>query len=223
MSLSFLADLFAAAGPRARLAGRPRGVAHIYVGPLSPSGRYVARGGRTACRAHTRRLSILAPLSMRRGGPSSRRVCARCSARLAPHRRAEQLPSRDDILRDYGSVTIPQLTASAAACTTVSESHQLGLIASVLFGQPKRHATVLDARDAAVRDLHRLIEADRKTLVAELRTPEEFAADQERARRQVETSNRIQQARRDEARVAAAYDRQARGKYLAPWERPKAG
>jgi hypothetical protein len=224
MSLSVLADLFADAGPAARLVGRPRGVAHIYVGPLTPSGRFAAAAGRTACRARTRRLSILAPMSCRRGEPSSRRVCARCSARLTPQGRAEHLPNRDAIVAAYGTLTLPQLQAAAGACTTPAESHQLGLITAVLYGQPLRHATNLSGRDAAVRDLHRFIETDRKRLVAALRTPEEIEAAAEAARRQVETTNRIKEARAREAAAARAYDRQARGQYLAPWERTaKAG
>lgn len=139
--------------------------------------------------------------------------------------RAEQvsLKSRDDWARVFAGLTIPQLTAAAVACGSVEESHQVGYITAVLYGQPKRHAQVLSPHDAAVRDLHLLIESGRKSLAAAARTPEDVADEQDRRTAALQLEQEIYRARRTDMAAVRLRERELNGEYVAPWERPKAG
>jgi hypothetical protein len=79
------------AGPGSVLAARPAGVAHVYTGPLTPSGRFIPRTGQTVCRARTRRLHVVAipprwSSLLPEAADQLPRLCARCSTCLARRR-----------------------------------------------------------------------------------------------------------------------------------------
>lgn len=125
----------ALAGPDAVLASRPRGVPHVYVGPLTPSGRQVPRAGRTVCRARTRRLTVI-PSERRSSldpcGPS--RVCARCSACLSRDGQAEPLTSRAAYLEEYSGATKADVAFALELAATVAEVDAAAHLSLVLFG-----------------------------------------------------------------------------------------
>lgn len=123
------------AGPDAVLVSRPRGVPHVYVGPLTPSGRLVPRAGRAVCRARTRRLTVL-PSERRSSldpcGPS--RVCARCSACLSRDGQAEPLTSRAAYLEEHSGATKADVAFALELATTVAEVDAAAHLSLVLFG-----------------------------------------------------------------------------------------
>ena len=117
----------AAAGPAGNLVRRPTGVVHIYTGPFTPFGR-VPRAYRTVCRARTRALTACPQV---RGV----RMCARCSARLIPQRRAEQ-PTRIMIATRYRNITAGDVVDAAAEAATTAELEHLAHVALVVLGVP---------------------------------------------------------------------------------------
>lgn len=127
------------AAPGSRLVARPTGVAHVYTGPLTPSGRYVPRGRRTVCRARTRRLAVL-PVerssTLAAHGSSLPRLCARCSACLAPVNTGQAEPpvSRDDYRRVYAGTDPFELIIAARLAETPDELAAVGHLSLVLFG-----------------------------------------------------------------------------------------
>lgn len=127
------------AGDGAVLASRPRGVMHVYTGPLTPSGRYVPRGGRTACRAHTRRLHVIAaptsPVAMTVPGDEPNRVCAHCSARLltAHSGRVEHPIHRDQWRALYADTSKADLAFALAAAETPAEVDAVAHLSLLLF------------------------------------------------------------------------------------------
>jgi hypothetical protein len=205
----------------ALLVARPTSpVLHIYAGPLTLSGRWVPSSRRTACRAHTRRLTVLARTgaTLELGG---RRVCARCSARLfAVARRAEQPVTREQWLVAYAGVTLGDLATGLAVASTTDETHSLGFVAKLLHGAPPvRRDLAATLRHAAVFDLHAEIVARRRALIAAGRTPEEIEAAQRQREAEAFNDQLIQQARRRDAAIDRAVDRRNRGGFLLPHER----
>lgn len=132
----------ALAGPGALLVARPAGVAHVYTGPLTPSGRYAAAAGQTVCRARTRRLTVLPerPSSLAPRETGSPRLCARCSARLASckgvnARRAEPpCIHRSHYRRRYAALTLRDLWAQAVMAETLDELEAVAHLSLVLHG-----------------------------------------------------------------------------------------
>ena len=127
------------AGPHARLVARPGGVAHIYTGPLTPSGRWAS--GRPLCRARTRRLTTVSlpagwsSLSPSTGGPSLPRLCARCSVALPEPGAAEQhLTTRTGFLAEYADLTPFDLVLAAKTADTAEELDQVAHLSLALFG-----------------------------------------------------------------------------------------
>lgn len=118
----------ATAGPTAVLVTRPAGVPHVYVGPLTPSGRSAPRGRRTVCRAHiTGRLSVVP----RDAQPGS--VCRRCSACLClPRRQAE--PTRLQLATRCAHLTVDDITAALVDATSPAELAHVAHLALVSVG-----------------------------------------------------------------------------------------
>lgn len=118
------------AGAGAVFASRPGGVAHAYVGPLTPSGRFTPRSGRAVCKTRTRRLRVvLDPRHVTTAG-----LCVRCSAglllgkaRLVEHR------TREEWAAAYAGLTPFDLAYRAHTATTPVEADHLGHLALLLF------------------------------------------------------------------------------------------
>lgn len=206
------------------LVGRPAGVAHVYAGPLTPSGRWVPRGGRTACCAHTRRLAVLVDPKVTAVPPvaalgsesfrAGRRVCARCLTHLA--RTATPLPvSRDGLIAAYGHLTVDQLRAANALTVTVDESSVVGRVAMAVAGP----AGCSPAPAAEWKRLDDEINVRRRALASAARTPDEIAAAQ-RDREAGEHNDALAVAgRKRAARLERLQGRAARGQYLTASER----
>lgn len=216
----------AAARLHAVLVHRPgSGVFHVYAGPLTPSGRFVPRTGRTACSARTRRLSVLERVGsvLDLGG---RHLCGRCEARLcAAAGRASQPVSRDDFLRTYGGlngVTLGDLVVALAMCRSVEENRRVAFVASVVHGFMDPSSTrrpvepgIRQARyDFEVELLRR-----RRALVAAERTPEEIEAAALRREVDAQRDAQILAARAKGAAIDRAIDRRNNSQYLMPHER----
>lgn len=205
------------------LVRRPRGVIHVAVTPLTPSGRWAARTGRTVCHARTGRLIVVG----RRGGLpdlGARPLCKRCLKVLATRTDVPGLDgfpmTREQETEVFELITPQQLAAIATTCRTVDETHQVGRLASVLFGP----ATVKPAprrtpAEQAVVDLNDTVHAVRRHLTTAAMTDEEREA-VARAR-ELETAEhaRVQTARRRNDARDRALDRRASGSYLMPHER----
>lgn len=115
------------------LAARPDGVLHAYVGPLTPSER-TPRGARPACGTRTRALRVVPLSEVRR-----RRVCVRCSARLArgPHAVGEAgNQTRGQLLAAYDGVTAFDLAVEAWRAETPADVERVEWLALLLVGYP---------------------------------------------------------------------------------------
>jgi len=133
----------ALAGRTARLVARPTGVAHVYTGPLTPSGRSIPRSGRPACRAWTRRLYVLSPAGDV-ADADPRGLCTRCVTCLAVlPRPAGQVTSRSDYLATYGHVTAGDLAADAVTATTAEEIDTVGHLSLLVVGHQASNAAGL--------------------------------------------------------------------------------
>lgn len=160
----------AAAGTDSLLVARPRGVAHVYVGPLTPAG-YVPRTRRTVCRAHTRRL---APIPLERcssldPASSEHRLCARCSARLATQRarRAEPTPvTRDQYRARYAGLTRRDLWAQTLMAESLEEINAVAHASLLVLGHPacEQRLPVVHAETRGDLTLTRLIGRTRERL-----------------------------------------------------------
>lgn len=118
------------AGPGAHLAARPTGVTHVYVGPLTRSGKSLPRASRPVCRAHTRRLTVVT-YSDRVG---LHRVCARCAACLVTDRaRRAALRTRRQYRTRFAGLTGRQLVAALEDARTTVEVDQVAHLTLVLF------------------------------------------------------------------------------------------
>lgn len=215
--------LVAAVRGGAHLTYRPGSrVLHVYRGPLTRSGRWVPRAGRTVCGARTRQLSVLerASLALDSG---DRRVCLRCEAAMpdAMGRAVTvDVGSRDAMKAAYDGLTPALLRWAGARCLTSSESHQIGRVASIVLGEKPANAPAL--RSAAQAELAAMwdeIYAHRRHLVDAERTPDERAARDhvKQARRDLE--QRIAAQRSKDAQRNRALDRRSRSQYLTPHER----
>ncbi len=213
-----------AAQLHAVLVARPGSrVVHVYSGPLTPSGRFVPRAARTACTAHTRRLSVLERVGsvLDLGG---RRVCGRCSARLsAMARRAEQPHQREACVAFYAGLTLADVVVAIAMATTVEETHRIGFAMGLRFPPaPARRPSGEGDRDrfrAALFDVNTQLLRRRNVLRAAERTPEEVEA--AAAARELEAMRdaQILAERRRSDRIARAVDRRNNSQYLTPWEK----
>lgn len=203
----------------AHLVGRPTGVAHVYVGPLTPSGRFVPSKAATVCRAATRRLQVLEAGASALG--RGRRVCRRCQVLLPPALGVEvpQLVTRDDWVAAYSNLTISDLVLAAAWCRTVEETHQVGYVTSVVHGQQPIRQPAEGSPARALYDLHARILYRRRQLLIAARTPEEVAEMRARQAEQIETHAQILAGRRAQQAIDRAHERRRRGEYLTPRER----
>lgn len=132
----------AIAGPDAHLVRRTRVVDHVYVGPLTPSGRFAPRAARTVCRAHTRQLRAV-PLherssSLARCAAASSRMCARCAACLDRDRdRSRQVTSgpvrRDEVRRTHADTTKADIAVALEFATTPAEVDAAAWLSLLLF------------------------------------------------------------------------------------------
>lgn len=117
---------------RCVLAARPTGVLHTYVGPLTPS-RRCPRAARPACGTRTRVLREVPLAEVRR-----RRVCARCSARLAcgssPGGAGNQ--TRDQLRAAYAGVTAFDLAVDAWRAETPADLERVAHLALLVIGFP---------------------------------------------------------------------------------------
>lgn len=133
----------ALAGVDAHLVARPRGVLHVYTGPITACA-HVPRARRPLCRARTRQLTVVKePLSSLTPGCSSstaRRLCARCATRLtrdggrAAHR---PLRSRRDYLAAHARTTAHDLVFALKAAETPAEVDAAAHLTLALFDVPK--------------------------------------------------------------------------------------
>jgi hypothetical protein len=172
------------AGPGAVLAARPTGVAHVYTGPLTPSGRFIPRAGQAVCRARTRQLRVVptppgwSTLQCSQAGARRLpRLCARCSTCLSrrvpsPHgaaspvgRQVEQHPtSRAAYRHRFADLTPADLWVAAQLATTPEELAAVGHLSLVLFGHHGCTRPVT-CRSGRIRtSLHQAISTRRKQL-----------------------------------------------------------
>lgn len=116
-------------------AGRP--IAHLYVGPLTPSG-YVPRTHRTVCRVRTRRLATLPPERRTSLDPASPapRMCARCSASLVSQvaRLAEPTHTRHQWAEKYAGLDLRDLWAQALTAETLEEIQAVAHASLIVAG-----------------------------------------------------------------------------------------
>lgn len=223
--------VLAAVRAGAQLVHRPRGVVHLYAGPLTPSGRFAAAAGRTVCRTRTRRLSVLeqarGPLEL-----DGRRFCRRCTAALPPVLGAVvQTPvTREEWASTYAALTLDDFATALAwaGCgrdaapddwrRAAAATYTLGYLLSVVHG-PKPFRRPADDTGARVFDLHTGIDRARRVFERNALAPEEREA-AARAREAEDLDRlRVQRGRAREDRRARLIDRRNRGSYLTTWER----
>lgn len=132
------------AGPGAVLVTRGTGVAHVYTGPLTPSGQYTPRSGRTVCRVRTRQLRVIPPAERRSSlddhAAALPRMCARCTACLARARdRARQVTSSTPRSREqqrqlHAETTKADVAFALELATTPAEVDAAAWVSLLLFG-----------------------------------------------------------------------------------------
>lgn len=114
------------------LAARPAGVLHAFAGPLTPSGRFTPRAARPACGVHTRVLRVIPLSEVRR-----RRVCVRCTARLAQSLPGEAShPTRAQLQAAYDGVTPFDLAVDAWRAQTSEDLARVEWLTLLLVGYP---------------------------------------------------------------------------------------
>lgn len=208
---------------RVALVCRPRGVVHVAVAPLTPSGRWLIAGGRTVCNTHTRRLAVV-PRCHELPDIAGRRVCVRCLTALASRTAVPGLAGRPmtraQEVEVFELVTPVQLSAIAATCATVDETHQVGRLASVLYGPAtvKAKARRTPAEQQVV-DLNDTIHAARRRLTTAAMTDDERDAGARGRQVEAAESARLQTSLRRGYARDRAIDRSLAGKYLLPHER----
>jgi len=194
-------------------------VFHAYSGPLTPSGRFIPLAARTVCNARTRRLSVLERVGsvLDLGG---RRMCVRCSARLArAARRAEQPISRDECLAFYRGITLADLVVATALTATVDETHRVGFVLSLLFGAPPARRPIEFNGRQALFDVDAALVRRRRALRETERTPDELEDLRRRRDEQAYTDGLAIASRRRADRIERAMERRDQGRYLMPHER----
>lgn len=188
------------AGPGALLVSRPTGVVHVYTGPLTPSGRFIPLACRTVCRARTRRLSVIPSQRSSLHAEPTRRLCARCSARLEASpvaaRRAGPLTTRDQVLAAHTTTTAVQLVHEAELAETPEQLDHVAHVSLALFGH--LGCTTTEVPRGGRRTLHEHVTFHRRRLDprpeeqrdATLRALQESATARRKADRQETWRNR---------------------------------
>lgn len=161
--------------PGAHLVARPRtGVAHVYRGPLTRSGRYVPSTRRPECRARTRRLSVLAWgedwTSLAPVPPTGMpRLCARCSASLGRSLpipgEAGQHTHRSQHAAAHADLAQADVALGLLMAEDLEELAAAAWLSLLLFGGHagcKDPVTLPDGR--TTRSLHELVRAARGRL-----------------------------------------------------------
>lgn len=120
------------------LVRRPHGVTHIYVGPLTPSGRMVPEAtGRAVCRQRTRRLYVVDAPKETDFDPRAPRACRRCVAVVCKGKAATATPTtRGDWLATYGDLTPFDLAVDAWMAETPDEIDRVQYLALLIVGWP---------------------------------------------------------------------------------------
>lgn len=198
----------------------PDAVSHVYVGPVTPSGRFAAAGGRTVCHARTRRLGVLEPgLGLL---DHDRRVCARCLRSLA----ARALPrpvTREQSLAAYRGMTLRDLALGLAICRTEDDTYSVGFVTSLLFGPPPARRPRDVSVKQALYDLTVATHTRRKQLRVAGRSPAEVEAILQQ-READEFNAKVREAgRRQTARIDKLVRRANEGLYLTGQERHEIG
>ncbi|WP_300680684.1 hypothetical protein [Nocardioides sp.] len=165
------------------------------------------------CGARTRRLAQL-PDGVAVLG-SDRRVCRRCTARLAGG--APVTTTRAEMDAAFGNLTVEDLAAIAGWARSVEESHQIGRVLMMRFGCAPRNPTTAEGK--ALRAVELDLYRHRRKLESAERSPEERARIV--AQREAEQYDRdvIRAARIQQDRVDIAVARRAQDRYLPTWER----
>lgn len=205
------------------LAHRPGSpVVHVYLGPVTPSGRFAGAGGRTVCHQHTRRLTVLdRDLTLLDHG---RTVCARCRTRLASLAAGlGRLVSRDDHLAAFRGSTLRDLVLALALCRSVDETHRVSFIGQLLFGPPPVRRPVEVSPQQAWHDLSVAIVATRHALAKAGRTPEELEAIRQQREADEFNAKVLEAGRRQTARIDKLTRRATAGQYLTGKERDEIG
>jgi hypothetical protein len=156
-------DVLLAAGPGVILVARPRGVAHLYAGPLTSSGA-VVHSHRPACGAHPGRLRDLLSQPV----PGELRVCLSCAARVSaalPAVRAEHhapvVVSMADDRRAYTGLTVVDIYLSVRFAVTEAELDECSLALQLCFTPAEQSATYDSPTGRTFSDLPRLINRQR--------------------------------------------------------------
>jgi hypothetical protein len=200
---------------------RRSGVAHVYCGRVTASGRFAAAGNRALCGVRSRRLTVL-PAGVEALGPRKLRLCRRCAPLLpdvpagSPYA-GRLLVAFDDQAAAFAHLTVDDFTVAAAWCTTVEETHQVGRLMQLVLGPtPLQPATEAEHRHRAAEQV---LLRRRRHLTTAAMSPEEREA--QRLQREAEDAERIRvnEARRRLDRVDRAQDRALRGSCLTPYER----
>jgi hypothetical protein len=214
--------VLAAVRAGAVVVGRPRGVVHIYSGPLTRSGASAPTGAAPFCGTRSRRLRVLGKADDLSSFPGTgRRFCRSCTRRLPAalgvDGRRVLGDQREDWMAAFADLTVSDLHTAAGWCRTVSETHQVGRLLQMLHGpKPVRPR---DVAGRALQAAHELVEKRRRILTTAERPAEEREGIV--ARRAAETAAHVRQQREHRRGYAAARaaERAALGKYLAPHER----
>lgn len=195
------------------LAARPRGVAHVYGGPLTRSGR---PAGRPLCGRRFRRLTVLDGPHALGKAQQGYRVCRGCTRSMLPTPGwVRPLVSREDFIEAFGHLELEDLALAARWTRTVDETYGVGFLASYLFGPAGEHP----APAADWQQLERLIVDRRRYLANRERTPEEQAALAARREADLAETAAIRQRAIRERRIDVAIYRRDHAKYLTPAER----
>jgi hypothetical protein len=207
------------AGPGSVLAARPAGVAHVYTGPLTPSGRFIPRTGQTVCRARTRRLHVVAipprwSSLLPEAADQLPRLCARCSTCLAacrdrrdprgttapdgPSRQVEQ-PSRQAYRDTFAHLGLVELLAGAVVADCRDELAVVGHLALLLHGWRACQDPIPAPGGRVLPSLHQVLAHQRSVLA-----PDAFAiANHTRAAEYAEKARGRRAAQNQAARDAA--------------------
>jgi hypothetical protein len=207
----------------AKLVSRRRGVAHVYRGPLTKSGRFVPAGRAVVCGQRTARLSVLLD-GLDALGVDGLRLCRRCAPLLdafppdSPYA-GRVLVTFDDKAAAFEHLTALDFAKAALWCQTVQETHQLGTLMSLVLGtEPLRKPEPGTCKYMHWLAVRALIKRRAYLREREL-SPEQRAERDARAAADNDEQIRIQAARTRQARIDRAQDRARRGQYLMPHER----
>jgi len=155
------------AGMTVSLVARPRGVTHLYAGPLTQTGM-VPRRGRPLCNARTRRLYDRSSFPVR----GELLVCVRCSARLvgslpaspAEHPTPVPITSLADDRRRYRSLSAVDLYLSIRFAETEDELAECAVAMELGFAREELMAEHRSPTGRTFTDLPAVLEAARRRL-----------------------------------------------------------